>query len=249
MSYLEVETPDGTRRVALKGERLSIGRLAYNDIALPSAQISRQHAELRRVAGQWWIADLHSTNGVHVNERRVERHQLAPGDRILLAPGIALRFLDELAASSPNLAGQSAPQLWAVPAPSVADAAHEGVKVTLPVDMPAAPPGFGRPDRGAYPVPRGPITAGGELGDPYRRSYPAAEHRATGGPASKLLHTCQVCGQRTAPDAPLCQVCGQSIATACANCRLGLLPIQQRCPRCQTANPASVRRAQHLTGA
>ncbi|MGH2502388.1 MAG: hypothetical protein ACRDID_07715, partial [Ktedonobacterales bacterium] len=59
---------------------------------------------------------------------------------------------------------------------------------------------------------------------------------------SPLLHVCQTCGQRTMPDGVYCQNCHHSIATECARCRLSLLPIQDLCPRCQTPNPASVRR-------
>jgi pSer/pThr/pTyr-binding forkhead associated (FHA) protein len=71
MPYLEIETSEGARRVPLNGERLSIGRLSYNDVKLPSPQISRQHAELRRIDGVWWIADLNSTNGLLLNGKRI----------------------------------------------------------------------------------------------------------------------------------------------------------------------------------
>jgi hypothetical protein len=95
MAHLVIETRDGVRRVELDRERLSIGRLAYNDVVLPFAQISRQHAELRRINGQWWVADLHSTNGLHFNERRIREHALHSGDSLLLAPGVTLLFVDE----------------------------------------------------------------------------------------------------------------------------------------------------------
>lgn len=94
MAHLEIETRDGTHRVQLERDRLSIGRLSYNDVVLPFAQISRQHAELRLISGRWWIADLHSTNGLLLDERRVQEHCLADGDRITLAPGIAFRFVE-----------------------------------------------------------------------------------------------------------------------------------------------------------
>src|SRR5579871_3531774 len=95
MAHLVIETRDGVQRVELDRERLSIGRLAYNDVVLPFAQISRQHAELRRINNQWWIADLHSTNGLHLNERRIQEHALRSGDNVLLAPGVTLLFVDE----------------------------------------------------------------------------------------------------------------------------------------------------------
>src|SRR5579884_42362 len=108
MAYLEIETREGVRRVALDRDRLSIGRLAYNDVVLPYAQISRQHAELRRINGQWWIADLHSTNGLHIESRRVQEHALKPGDTVVLALGINLRFLSDGDAPLANGAGRGA---------------------------------------------------------------------------------------------------------------------------------------------
>lgn len=97
MAYLEIETREGTHRVNLERDQLSIGRLSYNDVVLPFAQISRQHAELRLINGQWWIADLHSTNGVQINSRRVQEQALTSGDQIVLAPGISIRFVDDVA--------------------------------------------------------------------------------------------------------------------------------------------------------
>ncbi|HEX6818796.1 MAG TPA: FHA domain-containing protein, partial [Ktedonobacterales bacterium] len=84
MAYLEIETREGSRTVRLDRERLSIGRLSYNDVVLPYAQVSRQHAELRCIQGQWWIADLHSTNGLQMDSMRIQEHALRPGDRIVL---------------------------------------------------------------------------------------------------------------------------------------------------------------------
>ena len=95
MAHLEIETRDGVQRIALDRDQLSVGRLAYNDVVLPFGQISRQHAELRHIKGQWWIADLHSTNGLHFDSRRISEYALQDGDRILLAPGITLLFVSE----------------------------------------------------------------------------------------------------------------------------------------------------------
>jgi len=106
MAYLEFETPEGGKRVPLDRERLSIGRLSYNDVVLPSPQISRQHAELRRVNGEWWLADLHSTNGVRLDGQRVQELRLAHGQRLVLAPGISFRFVEDGAPFSSTPSGQ-----------------------------------------------------------------------------------------------------------------------------------------------
>jgi hypothetical protein len=269
MYYLELETPEGTKRIQLTRDRLSIGRLSYNDVALPSSQISRQHAELRLINGEWWIADRHSTNGLHLNAQRIQEHRLVPGDCIVLAPGISIRFLSD----SPHELPVQRPATPLGRAGSGDAFPLLGLPVARPARAPLptpplAPPGdagwsspssadrernIERPamssDRG-YPAPSGPMSAGSGLHDPYRRSFPANDqHRPTAGPMQKLLHVCQTCGQLTAPDAVYCQNCHQSIAYECPNCRLSLLPIQERCPRCQTPNPGSVRRAHRNTSA
>lgn len=299
MTYIEIVTREGTRRVPLERERLSIGRLSYNDVVLSSGQISRQHAELRYISGRWWIADLHSTNGLHLKGRRVSEHQFNNGDEIALSPEITVRFVEDGAPPpqtapaapvavpvSPVSPARAAPPpppspfppLSAFvpqrprtpfsddeepyvppgmatmgpavsPVPPVAPAppgAYGAAGGSVGSSYPLAPPSpYSRQHHptqpaGGYPAPPGPLVSGG-TNDPYRR--------ATSGPASTLLHVCQTCGQLTAPDSVYCQNCHHAITYECSNCRLSLLPVQDRCPRCQTPNAASVRRAHRATGA
>ena len=74
------------RTVELDGTRpVTIGRRAEADVALPwDREVSRLHAELRRVAGEWTISDDGlSQNGTYVNEvRLVGRRRLGDGDLI-----------------------------------------------------------------------------------------------------------------------------------------------------------------------
>jgi len=143
MAYLEFETPEGGKRVPLDRERLSIGRLSYNDVVLSSPQISRQHAELRRVNGKWWIADLHSTNGVQLDGQRVQEHRLMPGQRLVLAPGISFRFVEDGAPFSSTPSGQrpaaSARQL----APRPPGSPPSPRTIFADGEAPAMPPGSG----------------------------------------------------------------------------------------------------------
>jgi pSer/pThr/pTyr-binding forkhead associated (FHA) protein len=63
----------------------TIGRRSEADVALPwDREVSRLHAELRRVAGEWTISDDGlSQNGTFVNEvRLVGRRRLSDGDLI-----------------------------------------------------------------------------------------------------------------------------------------------------------------------
>lgn len=74
-----VVLPDG-RRVAIGEEPVTIGRLPECGIPLSDANVSRRHAELRRVASEVVISDLGSTNGTRVNGVPVREQRLADGD-------------------------------------------------------------------------------------------------------------------------------------------------------------------------
>lgn len=127
-----------------------------------------------------------------------------------------------------------------------------GGSPAVPPPTPSSSSQFDTIPSGGYPVPSGPLTSGSDGDDPFRRSgvrNQSDANRATAGPTSTLLHVCQTCGQLTAPDSVYCQSCHHSIARECGNCRFSMLPIQERCPRCQTPNPGSVRRAHRAPGA
>jgi FhaA, N-terminal domain/FHA domain len=73
------------RRYVLEGPRATIGRAKDADCVLRDPNVSRHHAELRRgPGGEWTIADLGSTNGVKVNDRRVGSARLNAGDSVTL---------------------------------------------------------------------------------------------------------------------------------------------------------------------
>jgi hypothetical protein len=223
MQYLLVETPEGVRRVELARDQFTVGRLPESDVPLPYAQVSRRHAELRKFAGEWWIRDLGSTNGLHLGAHRVQQHRLASGERVLLAPDVALRFIDD----EMQYSGRAGP----------------GAAPSMPARTEPTRPPF---STGGGPLPPGPLVARGDAQDHYRRTMPAQRSPI----AHLTLHVCQTCGQRTAPDVDLCYVCHQSIARPCDVCRTSLLPIHDRCPRCQTPNPAYVgRRSGNPSGA
>ncbi len=71
---------------------LTIGRLADNDVQVPSQRISRLHAKLRFENGTWLIEDADSLNGIVYQGQRVERHVFSNGDRIFLAPRATLSY-------------------------------------------------------------------------------------------------------------------------------------------------------------
>jgi FHA domain-containing protein len=272
MTTIEITTPDGTSQYTLQADTVTIGRMGSNDIVLPFSHISRRHAELRWANNCWWIADLHSTNGLHVSGQRVQETPLQPGAAIVLSPHVSLRLLP------PS------------PTPQVPAAQPTQPPIARPIEQPAPPPLAAFGPRSPYaedetpyyphmrPAPSASRPRLSQPRDPTARDDPppnrqtdalppqpphapraltvateaqlelerqARRHRATTGAPFTTLHICQTCGQLTAPDAVYCQNCHHSIATECVNCRLSLLPIQDSCPRCQTPNPGAVRRGRH----
>ncbi len=57
-------------------------RESSSTIQLHDTEVSRQHAELRRVGPDFTIADLHSSNGTFVNGERIRQHLLSSGDQV-----------------------------------------------------------------------------------------------------------------------------------------------------------------------
>jgi pSer/pThr/pTyr-binding forkhead associated (FHA) protein len=80
------------KRGQRKGERfpvrspvVNIGRGEFNDIALPDASISANHAKLQLKEGIWVLTDLGSTNGSRVDGEAVRGDlALSPGAQITL---------------------------------------------------------------------------------------------------------------------------------------------------------------------
>ncbi len=82
LSLLEGDTP--VKEFVLKPGASVIGRLAQSDIQLPSSDVSRRHAQVTFGPEGCFVSDLGSENGVAVNGKRIERHQLVDGDMIAL---------------------------------------------------------------------------------------------------------------------------------------------------------------------
>jgi two-component system cell cycle response regulator len=77
----------------LERDETVIGRGRDADVGVDDVGISRKHARIVRTAGPCFILeDLGSTNGVFVNGRKVERAELASGDRVQVGPALVLRF-------------------------------------------------------------------------------------------------------------------------------------------------------------
>ena len=82
-------------RWVIDSDSLIIGREEDCDIVLPSRQISRNHARIRRSGGQHILEDLGSKNGTFVNGQELtEPYTLQDGDEIQVALSFKLFFVD-----------------------------------------------------------------------------------------------------------------------------------------------------------
>ena len=64
------------------GGVLYLGRDAENRVQLHDTEVSRRHAEIRRLGEKYLIIDLGSSNGTFVNNGRVDQKELASGDQV-----------------------------------------------------------------------------------------------------------------------------------------------------------------------
>ncbi len=78
--------------VHVLGRRTTVGRMPDNELRIDADFISRHHAVLLNAAGGITVEDLDSTNGVFVNNVRVARRQLNPGDLVTFGK-TTFRFL------------------------------------------------------------------------------------------------------------------------------------------------------------
>lgn len=106
MAYLTVlKGPDRGKRYELTGDRPVVGRDAKSSIQLHDGEISRQHAEIRRIKSGYILYDLQSSNGTFLNGERVQYSVIKSGDRIKFGQS-ELIFTGDAAAPRVDLASK-----------------------------------------------------------------------------------------------------------------------------------------------
>jgi neural Wiskott-Aldrich syndrome protein len=71
----------GSERVAVNKDRFIIGRgKQTSDLTIKDPNVSRQHAMVEFLNGQYYMVDMGSTNGVEYMGQRIARKVIAEGD-------------------------------------------------------------------------------------------------------------------------------------------------------------------------
>jgi pSer/pThr/pTyr-binding forkhead associated (FHA) protein len=82
-----------------------VGRHSQADVHVMAPEASRRHCRLVCDNGQWRVIDLHSLNGVYVNDERVHEAPLYDGDRVRIA---GCTLIVESGAPAPRVIVQAA---------------------------------------------------------------------------------------------------------------------------------------------
>jgi len=71
----------GNERLLVNKDRFIIGRgRQSSDLTIKDPNVSRQHAMIEFLNGQYYMVDMGSTNGVEYNGQRISRQPIGEGD-------------------------------------------------------------------------------------------------------------------------------------------------------------------------
>ncbi|MEK7833768.1 MAG: FHA domain-containing protein, partial [Acidobacteriota bacterium] len=70
----------------VQSEGLTIGRLAGSNLVLNHPSVSRTHAGIKEINGDYWIFNLSEANGTTLNGELADQTPLADGDVIQIGP-------------------------------------------------------------------------------------------------------------------------------------------------------------------
>ncbi len=157
MLTIRLETKDGTtREYPLTEMPATFGRLGRSTVKIEDGSVSREHARLFASEGKLFIADLNSSNGTFVNETKISRAEVQPGDTIRIgrvvmtlseagdstaATGITIPEPEEFTIDEPPDRGRRlssaapAPAASAAPAPAASAAPAPAARELSPDDL------------------------------------------------------------------------------------------------------------------
>ncbi|QFQ95664.1 FHA domain-containing protein [Streptomyces phaeolivaceus] len=111
--------PFAGQSVVLGDAPLTFGRKSDNDVVIVSVSASRFHAEIVTENGAYVLRDRDSRNGTYVNELRVTRHELTPGDTIRIGDETFLFETQEAVETVMDLSQLALPRADAAANPGV----------------------------------------------------------------------------------------------------------------------------------
>ncbi len=129
----------------LRKERITIGRLAGNDIVINDKAVSGRHAAIVTILDDSFLEDLESTNGTRVNGQPVTKHPLAHGDLITLGRNNARFVNDAEDDSDMDKTMMLRPGALNAPRPARPATPMPPVRTAPPPMRTAAPPSKGLP--------------------------------------------------------------------------------------------------------
>jgi signal transduction histidine kinase/pSer/pThr/pTyr-binding forkhead associated (FHA) protein len=89
-SLFVIQGADQGKRFELGSNPMALGRDNSNPIRLHDTEVSRRHAEVRRVEDAYRIVDLGSANGTYLNGQPIDNSPLRSGDRVQLGQSVML---------------------------------------------------------------------------------------------------------------------------------------------------------------
>src|SRR5213592_2816034 len=93
-----IKGPNEGASIQLEGDRFVLGRNPDCAVVIPVTSVSREHAQIVRIGGKFFIEDKQSRNGTFVNNQAINsRTALKNNDRIRICDFIAA-FLDQVTA-------------------------------------------------------------------------------------------------------------------------------------------------------
>ena len=125
--------------VVLESDGLTLGRLISNDVVLNHRAVSRTHAGIKEINGEFWLFNFSESNGTSLNGQLVSKTPLADGDVVQIGPYLLLvHYLNQALAITVErqLEVQTVEGAMSLP---VAPAGEEETGATVMIKMPALP--------------------------------------------------------------------------------------------------------------
>jgi pSer/pThr/pTyr-binding forkhead associated (FHA) protein/predicted negative regulator of RcsB-dependent stress response len=109
VAVLKIKDDEGERVVPLDRPLMTLGRSKENEIRIASTHISRRHCQIEKVDQGFKLVDLESRNGTRVNDKFVNQHVLAHGDKVVIGD-VVLKFEDPEAGATALTAPVRSPE-------------------------------------------------------------------------------------------------------------------------------------------